>query len=103
MQELDKVKRSCKKVSANAPHETLLVLDASTGQNGIDQAKTFHQYTPVTGLILTKLDGSAKGGVIVSIQQQLGIPVKFVGVGEGIDDLEPFEAESFVKALFERV
>lgn len=101
MQELEKIKRTCKKQSPNAPHETLLVLDATTGQNAIDQAKTFHQFTPITGLILTKLDGSAKGGIVVSISRQLGIPVKFIGVGEGIDDLEPFQPESFVNALFE--
>lgn len=101
MQELEKIKRSCRKFIPDSPHETLLVLDATTGQNAIDQAKTFNQFTPITGLILTKLDGTAKGGIIVSIQRQLGIPVKFIGVGEGIDDLEPFEAESFVNALFE--
>jgi len=101
MQELEKIRRSCHKVSENAPHEVLLVLDATTGQNAIDQAKTFHKFTPITGLILTKLDGSAKGGIVISIQQQLGIPVKFVGVGEGLNDLEPFDAETFVNALFE--
>jgi len=101
MQELEKIRRSCKKTYPNAPHETLLVLDATTGQNAIDQAKTFHKYTPITGLILTKLDGSAKGGIIVSIYRQLGIPVKFIGVGESLNDLEPFQPESFVNALFE--
>jgi fused signal recognition particle receptor len=101
MQELEKIKRSCKKVSSNSPHEVLLVLDATTGQNAIEQAKTFHQFTPITGLILTKLDGTAKGGIIVSIQRQLGIPVKYVGIGEGIDDLEPFDPEKFTAALFD--
>lgn len=101
MQELDKIRRSCSKIIPESPHETLLVLDATTGQNAVDQARTFHQYTPVTGLILTKLDGTAKGGIVVSIQQQLGIPVKFIGVGEGIDDLQPFQAETFAAALFE--
>jgi fused signal recognition particle receptor len=101
MQELEKIKRSCQKVLPGSPHETLLVLDATTGQNAVDQAKTFHQFTPITGIILTKLDGTAKGGIAVSIQRQLGIPIKFIGVGEGIDDLEPFDAESFVQALFE--
>lgn len=101
MQELEKIKRTCKKQSPNAPHETLLVLDATTGQNAIDQAKTFHQFTPITGLVLTKLDGSAKGGIVVSIYRQLGIPVKFIGIGESLDDLEPFQPESFVNALFE--
>lgn len=101
MHELEKIKRSCRKIVDNAPHETLLVLDATTGQNAIDQAKTFHKFTPITGLILTKLDGTAKGGIVVSIQKQLGIPVKFIGIGEGIDDLEPFNAENFINALFE--
>jgi fused signal recognition particle receptor len=101
MQELEKIKRSCKKVNAHSPHEILLVLDATTGQNAVDQAKIFHQYTPITGLILTKLDGTAKGGIVVSIQQQLGIPVKFIGLGENLEDLEPFNPEAFVNALFE--
>ncbi len=101
MQELEKIRRSCKKVNPHSPQETLLVLDATTGQNAIDQAKIFHKYTPISGLILTKLDGTAKGGIVVSIQQQLGIPVKFIGVGEGIEDLEAFNSEAFVNALFE--
>ena len=101
MQELEKIRRSCRKVSPASPHETLLVLDATTGQNAIDQAKTFHQFTPITGLILTKLDGTAKGGIVISIQRQLGIPVKFIGVGEGLDDLEPFDSQSFVQTLLE--
>jgi len=100
MQELDKIKRSCRKQVPNAPHETLLVIDATSGQNAIEQAKIFHKFTPITGLILTKLDGTAKGGVIVAIQQQLGIPVRYIGLGEGIDDLEPFDAEFYVNALF---
>lgn len=101
MQELEKIKRSCHKVIANSPHETLLVLDATTGQNGIDQAKTFHQFTPITGLILTKLDGTAKGGIAIAIQRQLRIPIKFIGVGEDLNDLEPFENQTFVKSLLE--
>lgn len=101
MQELEKIRRSCKKINANAPHETLLVLDATTGQNAIDQAKTFHQFTPITGLILTKLDGTAKGGIVISISRQLNIPIKFIGIGENLDDLEPFVAENFINALFE--
>jgi fused signal recognition particle receptor len=101
MQELEKIKRSCSKIVDSAPHETLLVLDANTGQNGIDQAKTFHQYTPISGLVLTKLDGSAKGGVVVGAQRELGIPVKFIGVGENIDDLKAFDTESFITALFD--
>jgi len=101
MQELEKIRRTCKKVIPESPHETLLVIDATTGQNGLDQAKTFHKYTPVTGLILTKLDGTAKGGGVIAIQRKLGIPVKYIGVGEGVDDLKPFIAEDFVSALFD--
>lgn len=101
MQELEKIRRSCRKTIGDAPHETLLVLDATTGQNAIDQAKTFHQFTPITGLILTKLDGTAKGGIVLAIQRKLGLPVKFIGVGEGMDDLQPFNPEAFVDALFE--
>lgn len=100
MQELEKIKRSCRKFISEAPHETLLVLDATTGQNAIEQAKTFHHYTPITGLVLTKLDGTAKGGIVVAIQRQLGIPVKYIGIGEGIDDLEPFDPNTYVDALF---
>lgn len=101
MQELEKIKRSCRKLSPNSPHETLLVLDATTGQNAIDQAKIFHKYTPISGIILTKLDGTAKGGIVMAIQKQLGIPVKFIGVGESMEDLEHFDAEAFVTALFD--
>lgn len=101
MQELEKIKRSCKKVIPASPHETLLVLDATTGQNAVDQARIFHKFTPITGLILTKLDGTAKGGAVIAIQRKLGIPIKFIGVGEGIEDLQPFDADAFVNALFE--
>jgi len=101
MEELAKIKRSCQKVVPGAPHETLLVLDAATGQNALDQAKTFHEFTPISGIILTKLDGAAKGGLVISIHEQLNIPIKFIGVGEGMDDLEPFIAENFVNALFD--
>lgn len=100
MQELEKIKRSCRKFSSHSPHETLLVVDASVGQNAIEQAQIFNKYTPITGLILTKLDGSAKGGIAINIQRQLKIPVKFIGVGEGIEDLEPFNPETFIQALF---
>lgn len=100
MQELEKIRRSCKKINPDAPQETLLVLDATTGQNAVDQAKTFHKYAPITGLILTKMDGTAKGGIVLSIQKEVGVPVKFIGVGEGIEDIEPFDAESFVNTLF---
>ena len=101
MKELEKIKRSCQKVHPQSPHQTLLVLDATTGQNAIDQASIFHKHTPISGLILTKLDGTAKGGIVIGIQEKLGIPVRYIGFGEGVDDFEPFNPESFVKALFE--
>jgi len=101
MQELEKIKRSCKKTIPSAPHETLLVLDATTGQNAVDQAQTFHKFTPITGLILTKLDGTAKGGAAIAIQRKLGIPIKYIGIGEGIEDLQPFDPEAFVTTLLE--
>ena len=101
MQELEKIKRSCQKASTSGPHETLLVLDATTGQNAIDQAKHFHKFTPLTGIILTKIDGTAKGGIVVAIQRELGLPIKFIGTGEQIDDLQPFEPHHFVSNLFE--
>lgn len=100
MQELEKIRRSCHKAAGSGPHETLLVLDATTGQNAIEQAKQFNKFTPITGLILTKLDGTAKGGIIVAIQRELAIPVKFIGTGENIDDLQPFDAKSFTDNLF---
>lgn len=100
MQELEKIKRSCQKAHASGPHETLLVLDATTGQNAIDQAKHFHKFTPLTGIILTKLDGTAKGGIVVAIERELGLPIKFIGTGEQIDDLQPFDSQSFVSNLF---
>lgn len=101
MQELEKIKRICHKVHPGSPHETLLILDATTGQNGVEQAKIFHSFTPITGLILTKLDGTSKGGVVIAIQRELNIPIKFIGVGEGLDDLEPFDPENFVEGLFQ--
>src|SRR3989339_2157198 len=97
MQELEKIQRTCKKVSSKAPHETFLVLDATHGQNALDQAKTFHKFVPLTGIILTKLDGSAKGGIILSIYKELKIPIRWIGVGEGAEDLIPFEPESYVE------
>ncbi len=99
MHELAKVRRVCQKQIPTAPHETLLVVDATIGQNAIDQAKTFHQFTPITGIVLTKLDGSAKGGIAISIQKQLNIPIQWVGTGEGAQDLEPFDPETYVDAL----
>lgn len=101
MEELAKIKRTCQKVLPQAPHETLLVLDATTGQNALDQAKTFHEFTPITGLVLTKLDGTAKGGLAISIHEQFHVPIKFIGVGEGMNDLEPFNPQNFVNALFD--
>lgn len=101
MQELEKIRRVCSKVVPDSPHEVLLVLDATTGQNAIEQAKIFNQFTPLTGIILTKLDGSAKGGVVLPIYKELGVPIQWVGVGEKADDLIPFEKKSYLSALFE--
>ncbi|PRB79003.1 signal recognition particle-docking protein FtsY [Pseudomonas sp. MYb185] len=102
MDELKKVKRVLTKLDAEAPHEVLLVLDAGTGQNAISQTKLFDQAVGLTGLVLTKLDGTAKGGVIFALAKQFGLPIRFIGVGEQIDDLRPFTAPEFVKALFGR-
>jgi fused signal recognition particle receptor len=100
MRELEKIRRVLGKRIPGAPHETLLVLDATTGQNAIQQARRFHEATPVTGIILAKLDGTARGGVVLSIKDELDLPVKFIGVGEKITDIEPFDAPAFVEALF---
>lgn len=100
MKELDKIVRVSKRELPDAPHEVLLVLDATSGQNAISQAQKFHEDIGITGLVLTKLDGTAKGGAIIGIVDELKIPVKFIGFGEGIDDLKPFSAEDFVDALF---
>lgn len=100
MAELQKVKRVLAKIDTTAPHETLIVLDATLGQNALNQVKQFHQAVGVTGIILTKLDGTAKGGIIFSIAQQTKIPIRFIGIGEGIHDLRPFVADEFVAALF---
>ena len=102
MQELEKIHRVIGKKVPGAPHESLLVLDATTGQNGISQARNFSSAIHCTGIILAKLDGTAKGGVVVAIRQQMNIPVKYVGVGEKIDDLEMFDPDGFVEALFAR-
>ena len=99
MDELGKVKRVVEK---QAPvTEVLLVIDATTGQNGLTQARVFGEVVDVTGVVLTKLDGTAKGGIVIAVQRELGVPVKFVGLGEGADDLAPFDAEEFVDALLE--
>ncbi len=102
MDELAKVLRVLKRLDPDAPHEVLLVLDASTGQNALSQAEQFHKASPLTGLALTKLDGTAKGGIIFALAQKMKLPIRFVGVGEGIDDLRPFIADDFVEALFAR-
>ncbi len=100
LDELEKIRRVIQKIIPEAPHESLLVLDATTGQNGLSQAKSFSAAVECTGLVLAKLDGTARGGVTVAIRQEMGIPVKYIGVGEGIDDLELFNADGFVDALF---
>lgn len=99
MNELSKLRKIIDRELPDAAKETLLVLDATTGQNGLQQAKVFRETAGLTGIILTKLDGTAKGGICVAIAQELGVPVKYVGLGEGIDDLQPFNAEEYVKAL----
>jgi fused signal recognition particle receptor len=101
MEELEKVVRVMGKLDASAPHEVMLVLDAGTGQNALSQAEHFQRWVGVTGLTLTKLDGTAKGGVIFAIAKKLGLPIRFIGVGEAVDDLRPFQAEQFIEALFD--
>jgi fused signal recognition particle receptor len=101
MEELKKMTRVMQRLIPTAPHEVLLVLDANTGQNGLRQAEAFFEAVGVTGLVITKLDGTAKGGILFAIQDKLKIPVRFIGVGESIEDLQPFEAGQFVEALFE--
>lgn len=101
MEEVKKIKRVAEREISGAPHEVLLVVDASTGQNAVSQAESFNEFLDVTGIILAKLDGTAKGGIVVSIAEKLNIPVKFVGLGEKIDDLEEFKAEEFSSALFD--
>jgi fused signal recognition particle receptor len=101
MKELEKIRRVCNKVIPGSPHEIILVLDATIGQNAVDQAKVFHQFTPLTGILMAKLDGSAKGGVILPIYRELGVPIRWVGVGEQMDDLTPFNSAEYVSGLFE--
>jgi fused signal recognition particle receptor len=100
MEELKKIQRTIAKQLPGAPHEVLLVMDATTGQNGLSQARLFHQALGVTGIALTKLDGTAKGGIVISICQSLGLPLRYVGVGEQIQDLQPFDSAAFVEAMF---
>jgi fused signal recognition particle receptor len=101
MTELEKMRRTAQRIITGAPHETLLVVDATTGQNGLQQAKLFTESSGVTGIVLTKLDGTAKGGIVVAISNELGLPVRYVGVGEKVGDLLRFDAEAFVNSLFE--
>ena len=101
MQELQKLHRVIGKQLPGAPHEVLLVLDATTGMNALNQAREFNKAVPLTGLIVTKLDGTSKGGMVVAIQKELGLPIKFIGLGEQPDDLQPFDAKQFAQALFE--
>jgi fused signal recognition particle receptor len=102
MAELEKMRRTATRVVPGAPHEVLLVLDATTGQNGLEQARKFTETSGVTGIVLTKLDGTAKGGVVVAIARELNLPIRYVGVGEKVDDLLPFEPEEFIQSLFEK-
>jgi fused signal recognition particle receptor len=101
MAELEKMTRTARRVVPDSPHEVWLVLDATTGQNGLEQAKKFTEAAGVTGIVLTKLDGTAKGGVVVAIARELNLPIRFIGIGEQIDDLIPFEADKFVASLFD--
>ncbi|MGD2117118.1 MAG: signal recognition particle-docking protein FtsY [Chromatiales bacterium] len=102
MEELAKIARVMKKIDPDAPHEVMLVVDAGTGQNALNQAQQFNQSIPLTGITLTKLDGTAKGGIVFAITEKLHIPIRFIGIGESIEDLRPFDAEEFVTALFEK-
>lgn len=100
MEELKKITRVMKKLDENAPHEVMLVLDAGAGQNALNQARSFNDCVPVTGLTITKLDGTAKGGIVFAIADALKLPIRFIGVGETMDDLQPFDADDFIRALF---
>ena len=101
MAELEKMKRTAAKIVPNAPHDVLLVMDATTGQNGLTQAREFTGHVGVTGIVLTKLDGTAKGGIVIAISRELGLPIRFVGTGEQMDDLVPFDAQTYVNSLFD--
>ena len=100
MDELKKVKRVIQKLDEHAPHETMLILDASIGQNALTQARQFHEAMGVTGISMTKLDGTAKGGIVFAIANELGVPFRYLGIGEGVEDLRPFDAVQFVDAIF---
>jgi fused signal recognition particle receptor len=100
MRELEKMRRVMQKRIPDAPHECLLVLDATAGQNAVQQAKVFKEAMGVTGLVITKLDGTAKGGIALTIKRELGLQVRFIGVGEGMDDLQPFDPDAFIEAIF---
>ena len=102
MAELEKMRRTASRVIPGAPHEVLLVLDATTGQNGLEQARHFTETSGVTGIVLAKLDGTAKGGVVIAIARELNLPIRYVGIGEKIDDLLPFDPEKFIESLFEK-
>jgi fused signal recognition particle receptor len=102
MLELQKMSRTARKVIPDAPHEVLLVLDATTGQNGLEQARKFTESSGVTGIVLTKLDGTAKGGIVVAIARELNLPIRYIGVGEKVEDLLPFDSEKFIESLFEK-
>jgi fused signal recognition particle receptor len=99
MKELDKMRRTAERLVPGAPHQTLLVMDATTGQNGLQQARLFTEAARVTGIVLTKLDGTAKGGIVLAIATELGLPVKFVGVGEKMEDILPFDSAAFVDSM----
>ena len=100
MKELEKINNVASKIVPNSPHETFLVIDATTGQNGISQAKSFKEITNLTGIVLTKLDGTAKGGIVLAIKEEVGIPVRYIGLGETADDLETFDIEKYIYGLF---
>jgi fused signal recognition particle receptor len=102
MAEQEKIRRTASRVIPGAPHEVLLVLDATTGQNGLEQARRFTETSGVTGIVLAKLDGTAKGGVVIAIARELNLPIRYVGIGEKIDDLVPFDPEKFIASLFEK-
>ena len=103
MKELDKINRVIGNLIEGSPQETLLVIDATTGQNGISQAKQFKEITNITGIVLTKLDGTAKGGIVLTIKEEVNIPVKFIGLGEGMEDLKTFDIEKYIYGLFKEL